>query len=393
VDLVDSSALIAAKAKRRDVVRWLQPLVPVILLIVVWTAFVTDPRPGLAGSSLAVSITLGLLVLAGAVAVPTMETKSNAHIGSVLLVLAASIALIWFQPNGAGVAGLFVGLSLLVPILRQRFAAIIATGVVISAAAMGIVQGVPAVTAVLTAVTMGAFYGVLILAVRLGEAFSLSQRLVAALEHGREVEAEVARAAERQRLAREMHDVLAHSLSGLLLQLEGARLLAVSDPADPRLPEAIAKAHHLGRSGLAEARKAIETLRDDDLPGPERLAGLAARFEKDRGVPCHLEVTGTTDAVGSETRLAIYRVAQEALTNITKHACPDRVDLHLAYEQSGIRLTVEDSGADPPPDPPADAQSGGYGLTGMRERAELLGGTLTAAPTARGFRVELAVPR
>jgi signal transduction histidine kinase len=75
-----------------------------------------------------------------------------------------------------------------------------------------------------------------------------------------------------------MHDVLAHSLSGLLLQLEGARMLAAGNPADPRIPDAIDRAHHLGRTGLAEARRAIGMLRDDDLPGPDRLEELAAQF-------------------------------------------------------------------------------------------------------------------
>jgi signal transduction histidine kinase len=114
---------------------------------------------------------------------------------------------------------------------------------------------------------------------------------------------------------------------------------------------------------------------------------LVAQFERDRQVPCRLTVAGTPRELGSEARLALYRVAQEALTNITKHARPDRVEVRLAYEPSATRLAVEDVGA-----PPAPAGDGGYGLTGMRERAELLGGTLTAGPTTSGFRVELELP-
>src|ERR1700730_12335690 len=106
-----------------------------------------------------------------------------------------------------------------------------------------------------------------------------------------------------------MHDVLAHSLSGLMLQLEGARMLAAEDPCDPRLPEAINRAHHLGRTGLQEARRAIGTLRDDELPGPERLAGLAAQFQQDLDIPCRLTVFGEPYQLGSEARLALYRVA------------------------------------------------------------------------------------
>ena len=101
----------------------------------------------------------------------------------------------------------------------------------------------------------------------------------------RGAELRAAALAERQRLARDMHDVLAHSLSGLLLQLEGARLLALSDPADDRLAGTIDRAHELAKSGLEEARRAIGMLRDDELPGPDQLAALTAAFEADAGVP------------------------------------------------------------------------------------------------------------
>jgi signal transduction histidine kinase len=194
-----------------------------------------------------------------------------------------------------------------------------------------------------------------------------------------------------------MHDVLAHSLSGLLLQLEGARMLAVDNPRDPRLPELIERAHHLGRAGLDEARQAIGTLRGDELPGPERLAGLADEFERDCAVPCRFSVSGRAYELGSEARLAMYRVAQEALTNIAKHATPDRVEVHLSYAPDATRLVVEDFASGRPASS-ADGgvgragDTGGYGLAGMRERAELLGGTLVATTTDSGFRVELGVP-
>jgi signal transduction histidine kinase len=199
--------------------------------------------------------------------------------------------------------------------------------------------------------------------------------------------------AERQRLAREMHDVLAHSLSGLMLQLEGARMLAKENPADPRLPEIIDRAHHLGRTGLDEARRAIGMLRDDELPGPEQLKPLVEQFERDSGIRCDLTISGTEHALGSEASLAVYRVAQEALTNVRKHARAERVQVRLAYAGDRTCLTVEDFGPGHAARPPAVALSGGgYGLTGMRERAELLGGSLTAAPTSHGFGVELQVP-
>jgi signal transduction histidine kinase len=188
-----------------------------------------------------------------------------------------------------------------------------------------------------------------------------------------------------------MHDVLAHSLSGLVLNLETAMLLAVRGGADPQVGEVIGRAHRLARTGLEEARRAIGMLRGDALPGPERLADLAAEFSGDSGVPCEVAVTGDSGRdLGTNGRLTFYRVTQEALTNIGKHASADRVEIRLAYEPSGTRLTIEDFDRCHERQVPADGT--GYGLTGMKERAELLGGTLTAGPTGSGFLVELWVP-
>jgi signal transduction histidine kinase len=382
-----SVSLHTSRAQRDAVVRWLRPLVPFILIVVVWSAFTADPRPGFAGPGSAVSLALTGLVVGGLGGLATIRHRAF-HVVFVVLLFAASAALMWLQPDGVGVAGIFVGMSFLAPLVRGHLTiplavvALVFLGSVVASGRPGSIA-----TALLDAIMLGAFYGMFLLAIRVGEANQRAEQLLVELERSRAAEARAAGLAERQRLAREMHDVLAHSLSGLMLQLEGARMLAAADPGDPRLPEALDRAHHLGRSGLDEARRAIGMLRDDELPGPERLAGLAAQFERDRDVPCRLTVSGTPHELGSEARLALYRVAQEALTNVTKHARPERVEMHLGYGPSATRLTVEDVGEGEPP--PAGA---GYGLTGMRERAELLGGALTAGRTPRGFRVELEIP-
>src|ERR1019366_8829667 len=127
------------------------------------------------------------------------------------------------------------------------------------------------------------------------------------------------------------------------------------------------------------------------LPGPERLAGLATEFEGESGVACKVAMTGDSERdLGTDGRLTLYRVAQEALTNIRKHARPGRVEIRLTYEPAGTRLTIEDF--DTYRKLPALCDGTGYGLTGMRERAELLGGTLTAGLTDGGFQVQLWVP-
>src|SRR5690242_21422817 len=169
-----------------------------------------------------------------------------------------------------------------------------------------------------------------------------AEQLLIELEESRGAELRAAALAERQRLARDMHDVLAHSLSGLLLQLEGARLLALASPADERLAGTIDRAHELARSGLDEARRAIGMLRDDELPGPDRLAALTAAFQADTGVPARFSSSGTPRELASAVRIALYRVTQEALTNVRKHACPERVEVRLDYLPTEVHLEVED---------------------------------------------------
>src|SRR6202035_3595831 len=142
---------------------------------------------------------------------------------------------------------------------------------------------------------------------------------------------------------------------------ETARLLAGHRGADPLVGDAIDRAHRLAKTGLEEARHAIGMLRDDALPGPERLADLAAEFEAGTGVPCKVAVTGDGRDLGTDGRLTFYRVAQEALTNIRKHARPGRVEISLAYEPSGTRLTIEDFDRCRERQAPSDGT--GYGLT------------------------------
>lgn len=108
-------------------------------------------------------------------------------------------------------------------------------------------------------------------------------------------------------------------------------------------------------------------------------------------MPCKVAVTGDNERdLGTDGRLTLYRVTQEALTNIRKHARASRLEIRLAYEPTGTRLTIENF--DSCCDRPAPADATGYGLTGMTERAELLDGTFTAGPTGGGFLVELWVP-
>lgn len=214
-----------------------------------------------------------------------------------------------------------------------------------------------------------------------------------ALAASRAGEARAAAAAERGRLAREMHDVLAHSLSALALQLESTRLLAVDRGAAEEVTRAIDQAHQLAASGLADARRAIADARGDELPGPDRIGLLADAFGQQSRLPVAVEVRGEPHELAPDARLAHYRTAQEALTDVRRHATAKRVEIELAYlPESTVLVIADHASAGTPPPAPLDLTGSGYGLTGMRERAELLGGELLAQPTGNGFRVELRLP-
>src|SRR5262249_41400137 len=116
-------------------------------------------------------------------------------------------------------------------------------------------------------------------------------------------------------------------------------------------------------------------------------------FAQQSGLPVDVAVQGEPRALAPDARLAVFRTVQEALTNIRRHATPEHVAIELSYLPNDTVLVVEDRApAGTPPPAPGALAGAGYGLTGMRERAELLGGELTAAPTGSGFRVELRIP-
>jgi signal transduction histidine kinase len=227
--------------------------------------------------------------------------------------------------------------------------------------------------------------------------------LLRQVEAGREAERTAAAAAERGRLAREMHDVLAHTLSGLSLHLEGSRLLARSTDSDPRLLASLDRAGALAKSGLAEARRAVRALREDEAPGPALLQSLMDQHRDAASGELSFSTRGDAVPLPGDAALALYRTVQEALSNVRRHAPGADVDVDLRWEPAAVRLTVTDSGAagggtmpgsDATPGGDAAAAGGGpgFGLNGMAERAQLAGGTVEAAPLGSGFRVRLTIP-
>lgn len=369
----------------------------------------SEPRPGLHGAGLVVLLALlgGVVGSVGLVA-NALDRKLPVLLRIVLfaVLVASSVTLVWIVPDGPGFVGGFIAVGVAASTFPGRAGTAVVFGTLVALGVAGIAGAHRPLTSILVS-ELGAvaFYRLGIYARQLRARTEQAESLLVELERSREAQLGAATLAERQRLAREMHDVLAHSLSGLLLHLEGARLLATREAVDPRLTDTIERARHLAEAGLGEARQAIGMLRDEDLPGPERLRALAGEFARDSGIPCDLAVSGTPYDLQPQTRLTLYRVAQEALTNVRRHARPDHVEVRLSYEPGGTRLRVEDFTTYAGPTDPGGAATGdgtdpdggplddhGYGVSGMRERAELLGGTLTAAPTGNGFRVILWLP-
>jgi signal transduction histidine kinase len=214
-----------------------------------------------------------------------------------------------------------------------------------------------------------------LLAALLGERRVSRRARLAALELERDQQAEIGAAQERARIARELHDVVAHSLAVMVAQADGGRYAAPEDP--DAAPRALAQIAATGRDALAQMRRLLGVLRageeGGDLPGlVRRMAGA--------GLPVELEVEGRARELPAEVQLCIHRVAQEALTNVLKHAgSPRRVEVVLRYLDTEVELTVRDDGRGS-----ATGDGEGHGLAGMRERVALHNGIVLAGPRAGG---------
>ncbi|MEY9872589.1 signal transduction histidine kinase [Streptacidiphilus sp. MAP12-33] len=220
------------------------------------------------------------------------------------------------------------------------------------------------------------------------EARAQTQRTLSQERALRTVEAEAAALAERARIAREIHDVLAHSLSAQLVHLEAARLMVEGEADREQIRERIVAARRMAQDGLLETRAALSALRGEFRPIGEFLVKLT------EDASAKLEVVGTPRPLTAEVGVAVRRTAQEALTNVRKHAPGALCTVRLSYLEGSVELEVVDqggSGSGRLGDSGLASSGSGLGLLGMRERAELLGGSLEAGPTQGGFRVLLRI--
>jgi signal transduction histidine kinase len=365
------------------------------LAVVLISTVSVEPRPGVHGDGPLVALGIVALVAGLAISIRLGDLPPGHRFAGLVIAGAASCLLMAVQPAGAGYAGIYY-VVVVAGMRLPSVPALIAAGGTLGGEllVLAFTHDNPAANASGLVFSVVPWFLITRLIRQLSARRDRAEELVAELSESRAAHAEAATQAERGRVARDMHDVLAHSLSALALQLEGTRLLARDRGTDPDVIAGLERAHHLAASGLAEARQAIAALRGDDLPGPDRLQDLADAFAEQSRATCTLSVSGTPPEQSSEARLALYRTAQEALTNIRKHSAATSVEISLAYAREGVTLTISDHGPGAPVPVGAigAAANGGYGLTGMRERAELLGGRLTTEPTADGFRVELWLP-
>jgi signal transduction histidine kinase len=198
---------------------------------------------------------------------------------------------------------------------------------------------------------------------------------------------ELATVQERNRLAREIHDGLGHYLTAVNIQIKAAQSVLKSDP-DLALTT-LNNAQTLTQEALADVRRSISSLRNDptsNRPLPEILTQLLNEV-KAAGIETTLELQGTERPFSSQVDFTLYRVVQEGLTNVRKHACASQVKIELVYLLDKVRLTLSDNGIG------TDETGGGFGLTGLQERLQLLNGTLQVqtAP-GKGFILQVEIP-
>jgi signal transduction histidine kinase len=317
-------------------------------------------------------------VALGAITVGTGFASSAGNGGTVLVI---------FTMVGAMMAGADVGMGAALAVTAAGILAIDVSGLIFGAS-YGALIGFPALV----------LSGLLIGRNRAGYRIQAEQAAMLLAQRER-LETEQRRADlldERARIAREIHDVLAHSLGALGIQIQAARAVMTREGDIDRASELLGVAQQMAAEGLEETRRAIHALRADTMPLGEELARVTDTYAQRYRVAVSFDTSGIPAPLPPDATIALLRVAQEALVNATKHAAGQRVTMCLDYRDADVRLTVRNDLA------PGSARNatagvntvnGGYGLTGMRERLRLLNGTLQAGQRDGQWIVTAEVPR
>jgi signal transduction histidine kinase len=337
-----------------------------------------------------------LLPLIAAMVIPVVfRRKYPVHTFAIAAVAGAIQVLTYSKPIGSDLALLILLYTLAA--YRPRRVSLPGLGVCLAGAVVAVAVWVPnsvsAVNRILLATVI--FSGTALVAWVLGDSMhhrrayltSLEDR-AERLERERDAQAQIVAAAERARIARELHDVIAHNVSVMVVQADGASYALRSEPE--RTAQALAAISQTGRQALAEMRRLLGILRSGDeagdlapVPGLDQLRELIDQARK-AGMSVSLTLEGAARPLPEGAELAAYRVVQESLTNTRKHASlAAAAAVTLRYEPDGLMLRVTDDGLGAA-GPAADGHGHGHGLTGMRERIEMYGGTIQAGPLPGG---------
>ncbi|MFI9272228.1 sensor histidine kinase [Kitasatospora sp. NPDC052896] len=336
-------------------------------------------------------IIVGVLMACAELGMLLSRRVLPSYVGSLgaALTICTGLAVTLLAPNGLGEVAVLAGVSVLplrVPTGPLGTAAIVVVALAFGATIMAISGSVAGLLA-----GVGAW----LMADRSVEHAALQAErdravaLLAEVEASRLALREAAATEERNRIAKEMHDVLAHTLAGLSMQLQGIRAIAGRDGAPASLTGPLDRAAELARDGVQEARAAVGALRASSLRGVDDLEALVGGFPGD----ARLQVTGPAGRLDRETGHAVYRAVQEAMTNTARYATGSVIQVHVTWEQRELRVTVRDHGL-PTGRRPSGVHGSGTGLRSMTERIETVGGTLVAGPEpgGPGWRIELRVP-
>jgi signal transduction histidine kinase len=334
------------------------------LALVAWSALDVRPRR----RARVLPVVLGTMAVAGGVAAATSGSGQS-------LVAYACVAAFWAGSESDLPTSVAVAAAGMAPIW-------IAGGIV--GASFGTLAGDPLIVAVCT------MFGLQRRSYRVQ-----AEQSAALLAQNERFRAEQRRADvldERTRIAREIHDVLAHSLGALGIQIQAAKAMLTDHGDVDRAVQTLTTAQRMAADGLTETRRAVHALRVDALPLGEELATVVDTHRQRYQVPVTLETSGTARMLPPDAALALLRTAQEAMVNAAKHAPGQRVAVRLDYGAHDVRLSVANDldGAGTPVRSPGTA--GGYGLTGMQERLRLLNGTLRAGPKDHDWTVTAELP-
>jgi signal transduction histidine kinase len=370
---------------------WLDPRISrlvrlVGLGLVVWSVLTAAHGPGVSGRGLAVSILLAASALAWLAWTAQRDLDSPLR-ADVYVMATAGGLLLGAAPDSASSVFVFVAIVTagLRADLRQVWVVNVLAALAFAVAvliwdenALGLLAYVLGFAAAALAAAN---------ARQIRQRADQAELLLAQSERSQEEQLRAVRLEESSRIAREIHDVLAHTLAGLAIQLEATTALIEAGADRDQIAERVRRAHGLARDGLRETRRAVGALRDGgEPPVPEALATLAGAQS------ATLTIDGDTMRLAGEVGLTVLRVVQESLTNATKHAAGaeakitidagDEVMVVIENQRSAVSVAAGALGR----------SGGGYGIVGMRERAQALGGTLQAGPTEDGWRVALRVP-